>query len=78
MRPKKAARSSTKKGDQIITNVYLSESTYNELKKLSDTTGAPMAHYIREGVELVLDHYRHIFKRYVELRRRRAARENLK
>jgi len=57
MSTKKAARSSTKKGDQIITNVYLSERAYDRLKKLSEATGAPMAHYIREGVEMVLERY---------------------
>ena len=44
----------TTKGKQIITNVYLDPEVYAALKELSDNTGAPMAHYIRQGVETVL------------------------
>jgi predicted DNA-binding protein len=44
----------TLKGKQIITNVYLDPQVYAALKKLSDTTGAPMAHYLRMGVDKVL------------------------
>jgi predicted DNA-binding protein len=29
----------------------------DRLKNLSDKTGAPMTHYLREGVALVLDKY---------------------
>jgi predicted DNA-binding protein len=29
----------------------------DRLKSLSDKTGAPMTHYLREGVALVLDKY---------------------
>lgn len=44
----------TLKGKQIITNVYLDPEVYAALKKLSESTGAPMAHYLRVGVEKVL------------------------
>jgi predicted DNA-binding protein len=44
----------TLKGKQIITNVYLDPEVYTALKKLSESTGAPMAHYLRVGVEKVL------------------------
>jgi predicted DNA-binding protein len=44
----------TLKGKQIITNVYLEPQVYTSLKKLSESTGAPMAHYLRLGVEKVL------------------------
>jgi predicted DNA-binding protein len=44
----------TLKGRQIITNVYLEPEVYASLKKLSEATGAPMAHYLRRGVEKVL------------------------
>ena len=44
----------TLKGKQIITNVYLEPAVYEALKKLSESTGAPMAHYLREGVNKVL------------------------
>jgi predicted DNA-binding protein len=43
------------KGKQVITNVYLDPEVYAALKKLSETTGAPMAHYLREGVRMVLE-----------------------
>ncbi len=44
----------TLKGKQIITNVYLDPDVYTALKKLSESTGAPMAHYLRVGVQKVL------------------------
>jgi predicted DNA-binding protein len=44
----------TLKGKQIITNVYLPPEVYEALKRLSDRTGAPMAHYLRLGAERVL------------------------
>jgi len=44
----------TLKGKQIITNVYLDPDVYAALKKLSESTGAPMAHYLRVGVQKVL------------------------
>jgi predicted DNA-binding protein len=42
------------KGKQIITNVYLEPDVYAALKELSEATGAPMAHYIRKGIDKVL------------------------
>jgi predicted DNA-binding protein len=42
------------KGKQIITNVYLEPEVYAALKKLSESTGAPMAFYLRLGVKKVL------------------------
>jgi predicted DNA-binding protein len=47
----------TLKGKQIITNVYLEPEVYAALKKLSESTGAPMAHYLRMGVQRVLAEY---------------------
>lgn len=44
----------TMKGKQIITNVYLDPDMHAALKELSDKTGAPMAHYMRKGVEKIL------------------------
>jgi predicted DNA-binding protein len=44
----------TLKGKQIITNVYLDPEVHTALKKLSDSTGAPMAHYFRLGIDKVL------------------------
>jgi len=44
----------TLKGKQVITNVYLDPEVYAALKSLSERTGAPMAHYLRQGVDHVL------------------------
>jgi hypothetical protein len=44
----------TLKGKQIITNVYLEPAVYAALKQLSESTGAPMAHFLRLGAEKVL------------------------
>jgi hypothetical protein len=44
----------TLKGKQIITNVYLDPDVHAALRKLSESTGAPMAHYLRLGVGKVL------------------------
>ena len=44
----------TLKGKQVITNVYLDPDVHAALKKLSESTGAPMAHYLRLGVEKIL------------------------
>jgi predicted DNA-binding protein len=45
------------KGKQIITNVYLDPEVYAALKRLSESTGAPMAHYLREGAKKVLEQH---------------------
>ena len=45
------------KGKQIITNVYLEPEMYEALKRLSESTGAPMAHYLREGARMVLEQH---------------------
>jgi predicted DNA-binding protein len=44
----------TLKGKQIITNVYLEPEVFAALKRLSEHTGAPMAHYLRQGIDKVL------------------------
>ena len=41
------------KGNPIITNVYLDPDQYQALKELSGASGAPMAHWIRKGVNKV-------------------------
>jgi len=45
------------KGKQVITNVYLEPAVYASLKLLSENTGAPMAHYLRRGAEMVLEEH---------------------
>jgi hypothetical protein len=42
------------KGNQVIVNVYLDPDQYQHLKQVSEVTGAPMAHWIRRGVNKVL------------------------
>jgi predicted DNA-binding protein len=42
---------------KILVSCYLDREQLDRLKSLSDKTGAPMTHYLREGVALVLDKY---------------------
>jgi hypothetical protein len=42
------------KGNQIVTSVYLDTDQYRALQELSNATGAPMAHWIRRGVNKIL------------------------
>ncbi len=44
----------TKRGKQHQISVYLKPETLRRLRALSEKTGAPMAHFLREGVELVI------------------------
>jgi len=44
----------TMKGKRVITNAYLDPQVYEALKTLSDNTGAPIAFYIRKGIDMVL------------------------
>lgn len=47
----------TKKGNRILTSLYLDEPVAEELKKLSKDTGVPQAVYLREAVQFMLAHY---------------------
>jgi predicted DNA-binding protein len=42
---------------KILISCYLEPEQLEQLKVLSEKTGAPMTHYLREGVALVLDKY---------------------
>jgi predicted DNA-binding protein len=42
---------------KVLVSCYLDREQLDRLKRLSDKTGAPMTHYLREGVALVLDKY---------------------
>jgi Ribbon-helix-helix domain len=42
---------------KILVSCYMDREQLGRLKSLSDKTGAPMTHYLREGVALVLDKY---------------------
>jgi hypothetical protein len=42
---------------KILVSCYLDRSQLDQLKEMSERTGAPMTHYMREGIALVLDKY---------------------
>ena len=46
-----------KKEKKVSTTVYLEEDQLEALKKLSDRTRVPVAEYIREGVDMVLERH---------------------
>jgi predicted DNA-binding protein len=50
------------RGNQVMVNVYIDQETYAALKKLSESTGAPMAHYLREGARLILEKHKTLKK----------------
>ncbi len=45
---------------KISTTVYLRPEQNERLKRLHEATKVPVAVYIREGIDLVLDKYRHL------------------
>jgi len=40
---------------KILVSCYLEREQLERLKELSERTGAPMTHYMREGIALVLE-----------------------
>jgi hypothetical protein len=42
---------------KVLVSCYLEREQLDRLKALSERTGAPMTHYMREGIKLVLDLY---------------------
>jgi hypothetical protein len=44
---------------KISTTVYITEEQNELLKKLNDKTKVPVAEFIRQGIDLVLEKYRH-------------------
>ena len=42
---------------KVLVSCYMDREQLDRLKSLSNKTGAPMTHYLREGVSLVLDKY---------------------
>lgn len=44
-------------GRKIITTVYITEEQDRALKEFHIKTKVPVAHYIREGIDLVLEKY---------------------
>lgn len=43
------------KQKMLMINVHITIAQYESLKSLSLKTGIPLAHYIREGIDIVLD-----------------------
>ncbi len=43
---------------KISTTVYITEEQDQSLKQLSERTKVPVAVYIREGIDLVIDRYK--------------------
>jgi hypothetical protein len=43
---------------KISTTVYITPEQSERLKLLHDRTRVPVAEYIRQGIDMVLDHYR--------------------
>ena len=52
---------------KIATTVYITSDHDIKLKLLSEATGVSMAHYIREGIDLVLAEHRHQLPRQLGL-----------
>ncbi len=46
-------------GKKVSTTVYITREQNNLLKQLNQKTKVPIAEYIREGIDLVLERYRH-------------------
>ena len=45
------------RGKQHQISVYLDPETLRRLRALCERTGAPMTHFVREGVDLVISKY---------------------
>lgn len=46
-------------GKKVSTTVYITQEQNHLLKQLNQKTKVPIAEYIREGIDLVLERYRH-------------------
>ena len=46
-------------GKKVSTTVYITQEQNALLKQLNQKTKVPIAEYIREGIDLVLEKYRH-------------------
>jgi predicted DNA-binding protein len=44
---------------KVATTIYITAEQDRQLKLLSQATGDPMAQFIREGIDLVLEKYQH-------------------
>ncbi|HEX7665112.1 MAG TPA: ribbon-helix-helix domain-containing protein [Polyangiaceae bacterium] len=63
---------------KISTTIYVTPEQSDKLRLLHDRTKVPVAVYIREGIDLVLQHYAHLLPGQLQLDApaRRAPREN--
>lgn len=46
-------------GKKVSTTVYITQEQNNLLKQLNQKTKVPIAEYIREGIDLILERHRH-------------------
>ena len=49
-----------KRGGKILTTIYLSPEQYQQLRLLSKLTKVPVAIYVREGIDHILQQYAEI------------------
>ncbi len=63
---------------KISTTIYVTPEQSDKLRLLHDRTKVPVAVYIREGIDLVLNHYAHLLPGQLQLDApaRRAPRDN--
>ena len=52
---------------KIATTIYITEEQQRLLKELNDRTKVPIAEYIRQGIDLALNKYRHHLPGQLEL-----------
>lgn len=56
----------TRRGKQVAVSTVLPPELIREVKRLCGITGAPMAHYVREGLELVLSKHAETLRKAVK------------
>ena len=44
---------------KISTTIYITPDQAEQLKQLNERTKVPVAEYIRQGIDMVLQHYKH-------------------
>jgi hypothetical protein len=54
-------------GKKLATTIYITEQQQQLLKELNRRSKVPIAEYIREGIDLVLEKYRHLLPGQMEL-----------
>ena len=42
---------------KVSTTIYITEEQYHQLKALHESTKVPVAEYIRQGIDLILEKY---------------------